>query len=276
MRFPFIDHERFQLVRELGEGAYGVSFLVEDAKRDGEQVVLVLIERDFPEDLEIFKREIESLARLTHPNLVPYFGPFVEDGHIGYTRAFVEGKDLRDFWSTASPGKDNALDLELDFGPAEKTSLPGEEGDELEEGVVPASAYAAQRANQGRDVVHTPLDLHSLEVERELADLSDESDEVGEIISQITRPNKAIERKKSLEERLIELKDHLPELLSGLEHLHRFKRAHGALHPGCIIRDEENSRWQIADFGLPSLMSSASNEDTTPPLSTDAARSRWR
>ena len=79
MRFPFIDHERFQLVRELGEGAYGVSFLVEDAKRDGEHVVLVLIERDFPEDIEIFKRELESLARLTHPNLVPYFAPFIED-----------------------------------------------------------------------------------------------------------------------------------------------------------------------------------------------------
>lgn len=284
MRFPFIDHERFQLVRELGEGAYGVSFLVEDAERDGEHVVLVLIERDFPEDIEIFKREIESLARLTHPNLVPYFAPFIEDTHVGYTRRFVSGQDLRRFWESTSAKhqEDTGLDLDLDFGPPSSafdepsdSDEVDESDDELEVGVVPTSAYKVEAENK-RDVVHTPLDLHSLEVERELADLSDESDEVGEIISQITRPNKAITKKRTLEERLEALREHLPELLSGLEHLHRFKRAHGALHPGCIIRDSETEQWQISDFGLPSLMGQTSGEDTSPPLSTDATRSRWR
>ena len=255
MRFPFIDHERYQLVRELGESSQGVSFLVRDRKRHDEEIVIVLIERDLPQKLDGFRRAIESLARLKHANLVPYFEPVLEAGHVGYSRAFIEGSDLRQV--------------------ATSQAAPGQRAEELEAGAPPPSFQADLSVTPVREVMHTPLDLNSLEIARQLETLSEDTDEVGEIISQVSRPNQEVAPPKSLGERLTLLGTHLPEVLAALEHLHRFKRTHGALHPGCIILDEATRTWKLADFGIPNLLEPPSDE-SSPPLSSDATRMRWR
>jgi serine/threonine protein kinase/tetratricopeptide (TPR) repeat protein len=90
--------DRYEVLRQLGEGAHGVVYLARDLRHDRRVAVKVLRAEDAPGDgLELrFIREIRLLARLQHPNILPLH----DSGHFGvslyYVMPYVNGESLRD------------------------------------------------------------------------------------------------------------------------------------------------------------------------------------
>jgi serine/threonine protein kinase len=68
----FAGNERYQLVRRLGEGAFGVVFEPIDRER-GARVALKTLTRLEPAALYRFKKEFRALADAAHPNLVELY-----------------------------------------------------------------------------------------------------------------------------------------------------------------------------------------------------------
>jgi eukaryotic-like serine/threonine-protein kinase len=87
---------RFQIIRELGQGGFGVVFLAIDPELD-RPVALKLPRGDVlldPESRKRFVREARAVANLDHPNIVPLF----EAGEVGpvcyLASAYCEGPTL--------------------------------------------------------------------------------------------------------------------------------------------------------------------------------------
>lgn len=98
---------RYEVSRELGAGAQGAVYLVEDRLQGGERMALKVLagrEKSQPlQWLELFRREFEALAGLSHPRLarVYDFGS-TRDGEIFFTRDYVQGSDLMEATAGAS------------------------------------------------------------------------------------------------------------------------------------------------------------------------------
>jgi TolB-like protein/tRNA A-37 threonylcarbamoyl transferase component Bud32/tetratricopeptide (TPR) repeat protein len=90
---------RYQLVRELGRGGFGVSYLATDTEVASRKVVVKVLQKRRSEDawsLKKFKGEMQALARIDHPGVVAV----VDFGHLDDERPFlvmqyVAGKSLR-------------------------------------------------------------------------------------------------------------------------------------------------------------------------------------
>jgi len=81
---------RFTLLRELGQGAFGVVFEAED-DRDGSRVALKLLRNEHPEWIYRFKREFRALADLSHENLVRLDELTSDAGRWYFTMELVRG-----------------------------------------------------------------------------------------------------------------------------------------------------------------------------------------
>lgn len=265
MRFPFADQERYVDATVLGEGAFGSTFRVRDAQTDRD-VVIATLERVQPEALETLRHKLDELSRLEHPNLVSFFTVLRNDTHVGYVRDFIDGHDVREYISLASP---------------ERIDPPGDpseaEEDTAQTGDTPAGDADDVIEGAGEDLVADmmPLDLSSLEIQRELETLSDDADdEVGEIFSLVSQSGSHLAL-STLTQRMGRLHALLPDYLSALEHLHRYKKVHGALHPGCLLVRRDR-RGQISDFGLMNLLGQQVDDESSLPLAMDPKRSRWK
>jgi serine/threonine-protein kinase len=90
---------RYQLVRELGRGGFGVSYLATDTEVASRKVVVKVLQKRRSEDawsLKKFRGEMEALARIDHPGVVTV----VDFGHLEDERPFlvmqyVAGTSLR-------------------------------------------------------------------------------------------------------------------------------------------------------------------------------------
>jgi serine/threonine protein kinase len=86
----------FVLVRRLGQGGMGVVYVAEQPSL-ARRVALKLVR---PEQLffagarERFRREVEAVARLAHPGIVPVFSVGEQDGLPYYAMELVEGVSL--------------------------------------------------------------------------------------------------------------------------------------------------------------------------------------
>jgi len=88
---------RYTIERELGEGGMATVYLAEDVKHHRKVAVKVLK----PELAAIvgadrFLAEIETTARLQHPNILPLFDSGEADGFLFYVMPYVKGESLRD------------------------------------------------------------------------------------------------------------------------------------------------------------------------------------
>jgi serine/threonine-protein kinase len=88
---------RYRIERELGRGGMSTVFLAEDLKHRRPVAIKVLD----PEvaavmGSERFLREIETVARLTHPHILAMHDSGVTEGLLFYVMPFVEGASLRD------------------------------------------------------------------------------------------------------------------------------------------------------------------------------------
>ncbi len=89
---------RFQVIEQIGRGAFGVVYKCEDPRLNRFVAVKILSAAKHAdgEVLERFKRESELAAMLSHPNIVQVFEAGEDDGAPYYVLEFVEGGSLLD------------------------------------------------------------------------------------------------------------------------------------------------------------------------------------
>ena len=87
---------RYEIQRELGEGGMARVYLAQDV-RHNRQVALKVMRPDYASAIgpERFLREIQFVARLQHPKVVPLFDSGEADGILFYTMPYIEGDTLR-------------------------------------------------------------------------------------------------------------------------------------------------------------------------------------
>jgi len=95
-RFPDALSERYRLIRQLGHGGMATVYLAHDLKHSRDVAVKVVhpvVARALGADL--FLREIEIVAQLHHPHIVPLFDSGEADGSLYYVMPHEEGSSLR-------------------------------------------------------------------------------------------------------------------------------------------------------------------------------------
>ena len=124
----------YTIDRELGHGGMATVYLAEDVKHH-RKVALKVLRPELTATLaaERFLREIEIVAGLTHPNILPLYDSGEADGFLYYVMPYVEGETLREL-----------LDR--------KNQLPLEEALRIASEVASALAVAHERGIVHRDV----------------------------------------------------------------------------------------------------------------------------
>jgi serine/threonine-protein kinase len=88
--------DRYRIERELGRGGMATVFLAEDLKHH-RRVAIKVLDPEVAAAIgpERFLREIETVARLTHPNILPLHDSGIANGLLFYVMPYVEGESLR-------------------------------------------------------------------------------------------------------------------------------------------------------------------------------------
>jgi serine/threonine-protein kinase len=88
---------RYEVDRELGRGGMATVYLAEDV-RHHRKVAMKVLSPDLAQAIgaERFLREIETIARLRHPHILPLYDSGEAAGLLFYVMPFVEGETLRD------------------------------------------------------------------------------------------------------------------------------------------------------------------------------------
>ncbi|HVP14223.1 MAG TPA: serine/threonine-protein kinase, partial [Terriglobales bacterium] len=88
---------RYRIERELGRGGMATVFLAEDLKH-ARRVAIKVLDPELAAAVgpDRFLREIATVARLTHPHILPLHDSGVADGLLFYVMPYVEGESLRD------------------------------------------------------------------------------------------------------------------------------------------------------------------------------------
>jgi tetratricopeptide (TPR) repeat protein len=92
----FLSEERYELMEEIGRGGMGVVFKAHD-KRLNRVVALKRLPdnlRDHPKAIQLFLREAQASARLTHPNITTIYDADQEDGVFFITMELLKGQPL--------------------------------------------------------------------------------------------------------------------------------------------------------------------------------------
>jgi hypothetical protein len=88
----FSGTERFQLVRQLGQGGFGVVYEAIDRGMSGSpSVALKLLRRPHADRLSRFKREFRALAEVRHPNLVQLYELVAAGPNVFFTMELISG-----------------------------------------------------------------------------------------------------------------------------------------------------------------------------------------
>ncbi|HEY73022.1 MAG TPA: protein kinase [Thermoflexia bacterium] len=111
--------DRYRVVRVLGKGGMGAVYLVEDLRLYGKHWALKeLLERfidskDRAEAIELFRREVQMLVSLRHPNLPEVVNTFEVKGRHYLVMEYIEGQTLKELVEAAPGGhlpEDQLLD----------------------------------------------------------------------------------------------------------------------------------------------------------------------
>ncbi|MEX2282236.1 MAG: protein kinase [Gemmatimonadota bacterium] len=88
---------RYEIERELGRGGMATVFLATDLKHK-RQVAIKVLDPELASAIgsSRFLREIEIVARLTHPHVLPIHDSGTADDLLYYVMPYVEGETLRD------------------------------------------------------------------------------------------------------------------------------------------------------------------------------------
>lgn len=94
---------RFELVRRLGAGGFGVVYEALDRER-GARVALKVLRASRTDALYHFKQEFRALADIAHPNLVSLYELLNEGGRWFFTMELVRGRGFLEWvWEQPVP-----------------------------------------------------------------------------------------------------------------------------------------------------------------------------
>ncbi|MEE9202149.1 MAG: protein kinase, partial [Dehalococcoidia bacterium] len=86
---------RCQVLKKLGEGGKGIVFLCQDTVLDRKVAIKLIKEETLdPEGLLRLQREVQAMARLTHPNVVTIHDMGQENGQHYLLLELMEGGDV--------------------------------------------------------------------------------------------------------------------------------------------------------------------------------------
>jgi tetratricopeptide (TPR) repeat protein len=89
--------DRYRIEREIGRGGMATVFLAHDLKHSRAVAIKVLHADAAPTlGAERFVREIETVAGLSHPHILPLYDSGASGGLVYYAMPYVEGESLRD------------------------------------------------------------------------------------------------------------------------------------------------------------------------------------
>ncbi len=90
------NHPDYQIIRELGRGGMGVVYLVNNRLMGRHEAIKLVSQHlsERPAVLERFMREIRSVAKLRHPNIVAAYSATRIGKSIVYAMEYVDGLDL--------------------------------------------------------------------------------------------------------------------------------------------------------------------------------------
>jgi serine/threonine-protein kinase len=88
--------DRYELLREIGRGGMATVFLADDRKHK-RQVAVKVLDPSLSAQIGIdrFTREIQLVARLQHPHILPLYDSGDVDGELFFVMPYVEGESLR-------------------------------------------------------------------------------------------------------------------------------------------------------------------------------------
>ncbi|MCX4245759.1 protein kinase domain-containing protein [Paraliomyxa miuraensis] len=109
--------DRFALRRELGQGGMGTVWLAHDAQLDRE-VALKFLRRSTEGDRaeQRLLEEAKSLAKLSHPNVVPVYDAGRHEGRVWVAMEFVPGRTLRAWVEGERPSARQRLEAWIEAG----------------------------------------------------------------------------------------------------------------------------------------------------------------
>jgi len=88
--------DRYRREREIGRGGMSTVFLAQDLTNRRRVAIKVLDPELATIGAERFRKEVETAAGLTHPNILPLFDSGEVEGRLFYVMPYVEGENLRD------------------------------------------------------------------------------------------------------------------------------------------------------------------------------------
>ena len=99
----------YQIIRELGKGGFGVTYLVKDVDKLDDATPIVLKQIKIPKHngegegearenhyLNDLEREANTLSRLHHDRIPKFLGRFKEEDYFYIIQEYIEGHDLRE------------------------------------------------------------------------------------------------------------------------------------------------------------------------------------
>jgi eukaryotic-like serine/threonine-protein kinase len=249
----------YRVLDTLGSGGAGTVYRALD-RRTGDPVALKLLSTGpalDPRAARRLAREFETLAELSHPNVVKVFDTGVHHGYPYLAMELVEGLTLR-----------NYLELDLSGAPVvrpsshrrDEPSVPWNDTDTGEWAPVTFSLSAFSEEPPSEEVSYST----GPESVRALADAADEPDtqESREVsvseapdappVEQL--PAEPVPRPPDLTalnrpERTGRLKDAMTQLASALSYIHGHGLVHRDLKPSNVMVDEDRLV-RLMDFGL--------------------------
>ncbi len=108
--------DRYAIEHELGSGGMATVYLAEDLKHHRKVAVKVL-RPELAATLgpERFVREIEIVAKLTHPHILPLYDSGEADGFLYYLMPYINGDTLRERIDYIAHDADGVTDRQFSF-----------------------------------------------------------------------------------------------------------------------------------------------------------------
>jgi len=119
-RLQEILSDRYTVEREIGKGGYATVYLARDHKHQ-RSVAIKLLDPELASSLvaDRFRAEIELVASLVHPNIIPIFDSGASGQSLYYVMPMVEGETLRDrIFREGRLSLDDALNIARDLAAA--------------------------------------------------------------------------------------------------------------------------------------------------------------
>ncbi|XP_074513716.1 serine/threonine-protein kinase Nek5 isoform X1 [Sebastes fasciatus] len=87
----------YEVIRQIGEGAFGKAFLVQDKGGGGDRqsvVKQINLRKMSAKEKEASKKEVTLLSKMKHPNIVAFISSFQEKGSLYIVMEYCDGGDL--------------------------------------------------------------------------------------------------------------------------------------------------------------------------------------